>query len=309
MPEPTRQRWGTFSVADHTRPAPFVADVLLYDRLVIPRPLADDRSEWTRRGWQPQRLDACLEILGDLALPVPWDTARRNLWKARYQAAAGVGFDTRNLVDAATHQEDPMQVTRNLLASDLLPALPDGVAKVWPLAAYPSAGAGQRDLSRTALVRRKEQLALALRQRFLVPKVGDAPFHKALARAVKLAKRDDFRAKRAKLNAWQESVIEEDIPEAKALGEMDRLLRDYNDVIRKATKDVYWRFAYTVIPIGLGALGAVVMTPFAALAGLVGLLRFVKWDKAPKIDAGDCAAAAVFHDLREAGWVARAGGA
>lgn len=307
MTEPTRQRWGTFSVSDHIRSAPFVADVLLYDRLVIPYPPPSDRAEWARRGWQPSRLEACLEALDDLALQVPWDASRRNLWKARYKAAANVGFDTRNLTEAAAHQIDPMHVTRILLASDLLPTLPDGVAKVWPLAAYPSAMAGHRDLSRTALVRRKEQLALALRQRFLVPTIAGVPFHKALARAAKLAKRDDFLVKRAKLNAWQESVIEEDIPEARALAEMDRLLKDYNEVIRKASQGVYWRFAYTVIPIGLGALGAGAMVPFLAIGGLVALHRFVKWDKAPKIDAGDCAGAAVFHDLREAGWVARAG--
>ena len=30
--------WGTFSVKDHLRRRPFVAEVLLYDRLMIPRP-------------------------------------------------------------------------------------------------------------------------------------------------------------------------------------------------------------------------------------------------------------------------------
>jgi hypothetical protein len=33
-----RERWGTFSVKDHTGDQSFVADVLMCDRLIIPRP-------------------------------------------------------------------------------------------------------------------------------------------------------------------------------------------------------------------------------------------------------------------------------
>jgi hypothetical protein len=285
------------------RPTPFIADVLLYDRLVIPYPPQADRAEWVRQGWNPARLDACLEALQDLKLLVPWDKPRRALWKERYQAASSVGFDTRNLSEAAARKVDPMYVTRVLLASEIINTLPPGVSRVWSLAAYPSASAGQQDLSQAALKGRRERLALALKQRFLVPRSANLPFHRALAQAVQLATREDFLAKRAKLNAWQESIIEEDIPESAAIVEMDRLLADYNAIIRKAAKGVYWRFAYTVIPIGLGVLGAGLLTPFAAIGALVSLHRFVKWDKAPKIDAGDCASAALIHDVRQARWV------
>ena len=33
-----RERWGTYSVRDHLSDAPYVSDVLLFDRLVIPVP-------------------------------------------------------------------------------------------------------------------------------------------------------------------------------------------------------------------------------------------------------------------------------
>ena len=60
----SRERWGTFSVKDHTREQPFAADVLMYDRLVIPKPANEvERSRWAEAGWAPDRLDAILEVL------------------------------------------------------------------------------------------------------------------------------------------------------------------------------------------------------------------------------------------------------
>jgi hypothetical protein len=62
----SRERWGTFSVADHLRPRAFVADVLLYDRLVVPYPpTAEERARWSERErqWRPDLLDAKLDLL------------------------------------------------------------------------------------------------------------------------------------------------------------------------------------------------------------------------------------------------------
>ena len=41
--------WGTFSVQDHLAERAFIADVLLYDRLVIPtKPDGQDPAEWPK---------------------------------------------------------------------------------------------------------------------------------------------------------------------------------------------------------------------------------------------------------------------
>ncbi len=65
----TRERWGTFSVIDHSNPSAFVPEVLLYDRLVIPVPYSDsDRERWEREGWDPGLLDRRIKTLGDLAV-------------------------------------------------------------------------------------------------------------------------------------------------------------------------------------------------------------------------------------------------
>jgi hypothetical protein len=44
-----KEVWATYSVRDHLAPKAFVADVMLYDRLVIPVPAENDEShlaEW-----------------------------------------------------------------------------------------------------------------------------------------------------------------------------------------------------------------------------------------------------------------------
>jgi hypothetical protein len=51
----SKQVWGTYSVKDHCDPNAFVAEVMLYDRLVIPVPPDDkERARWRKAGWQPE---------------------------------------------------------------------------------------------------------------------------------------------------------------------------------------------------------------------------------------------------------------
>jgi hypothetical protein len=58
--------WGTFSVGDHLRRRAFVADVLLYDRLVVPTPPASEPEEekrWVDMGWEPEHQRKLLDLL------------------------------------------------------------------------------------------------------------------------------------------------------------------------------------------------------------------------------------------------------
>lgn len=66
-----RRLWGCYSVSDHMRPRAFVADLLLYDRLVIPVPAASDMALWEKH-WNPERQARLLEILGPYAAQVEW---------------------------------------------------------------------------------------------------------------------------------------------------------------------------------------------------------------------------------------------
>lgn len=94
------QQWGTFSVRDHLKPRAFVAEVLLFDKLVIPRPAtqkemnAEGRGEpsedqvirWRRNQWDPDHQRDLLDILGEegLAIELPWGRQAERDWRGVY---------------------------------------------------------------------------------------------------------------------------------------------------------------------------------------------------------------------------------
>ena len=117
-----QELWGTFSVKDHKGKRPFVAEVLLYDRLMIPRPPTadeekpepggkDQETEWRDNKWEPDRLRDLLDILGeeDLAIELPWGEQARKQWQNLYDGddQTKIG-DNRSSLLNATEQEIEM---------------------------------------------------------------------------------------------------------------------------------------------------------------------------------------------------------
>jgi hypothetical protein len=54
----SRERWGAFSVSDHSNLANLVAEILLYDCLVIPTPDGDGEWQRWRFRWLATRIAA-----------------------------------------------------------------------------------------------------------------------------------------------------------------------------------------------------------------------------------------------------------
>ena len=303
-----RGRWGTFSVRDHMTEAPFVSDVLLYDRLIIPVPdpadtSIEEKTVWHQ--WEPDKLQDCLNILqvktetrDGLALTIPWDKIKRERFASRMSTAAALA--TQQRTPEQTYYTDPFAMTRDLIKNEFLPALPAGVSKAWTVAAYTSTRAFNQDV---ADPERRPRLAMLISHRFLTPAKPD-PRHEVLKRAVGLASTDDFRHKRARLYAWQEEIIEENISDEKALEEMDHLLAQYNKATETAFGDVTDRFLFMAIPVGLAMSSALQAGTMAALVlgvagGFVQTTRFCRFDRKPRIEAGDLDAAAMIHDARK----------
>lgn len=274
------QRWGTFSVTDHLRRHSFVAEVLLYDRLVVPHPPDEaERDRWLAMGWVPGRLDNRLELLGDLAIRVPWDDRRREQFQARYAAANAVQFDVRLLDDAqqaataARRQFDPerdaMYVTRTILTNARSMALPDDLkavlrvrqdlADVAPVAAYPSAAAFQHDYRPTPRPTTPEHLGFLLAHRFLAPRLAGRPERDTLKEAVALARDEEFRALRAAMYAWQATVIERGLTELQALDEMEGYVREYNARVRREFKQTVARYVFTAFKIAASKAPALLL--------------------------------------------------
>ena len=285
--------------------APFVTEVLLYDRLIIPVPDPKDRP-WPKE-WEPELLQHCLNILkvkkkdeDGLALTVPWDSSKRERFKNRMSMGSALATQQRD--PEKTYYMDPFEMTRALIKDEFLPALPPGVSKAWTVAAYPSADAFRREVS-ISDPDRKTRLATLLSHRFFTP-VGSDPKHEMLKRAVDLATTDDFRRKRRRFYEKQEEIIQEEISDEKAIEEFEQLLSDYDKAIQKAFHNAIAKYAFTVIPIGLSMTGAILAGKetglvIAAASGLVQLTRFWKFDRKPAIADGDLDAAAMIHDARK----------
>lgn len=78
---------------------------------------------------------------------------------------------------------------------------------------------------------------------------------------------------------------------------MEESLKKYNEVIKKANKEVYWKFGFLVLNVGLGIAGASLGEPISTTTALVNVLNFAKMDRKPKIEAGKYEHAAMLHDV------------
>jgi hypothetical protein len=244
------RRWATYSVKDHTFKNPFVSDVLLYDKLVIPVP-PDEPGEWDRwreEGWNPGWQRSCLDIIGDLAEEVPWTQWRRSTFHGQWEVAQAV-------------QRDPYEMTAMFLGQNAIAEITQDVL-VRPVVAYRS----EQELQFQADVQggpleRVDSLAIAFQHRFLAPDSSDIkdPIE-LLRRAVDLAKDSDFRKARSRLYDWQENIIARGYSEPQGVEEMAELLDKYEEAMRRAK----WK---TALRYGIFVAG--ISTPIARELGVI----------------------------------------
>lgn len=256
----SRQVWGTFSVKDHCEPGAFVAEVMLYDRLVVPVPPDDDdeeRKRWTMNNWQPERLDVLRGILKERIREVPWTKYRQESWKNRYEAGKGVANETGDWAFAATRTE-------------LLSDLPPNVTGVQAVTNYTSVDEFENEvgLHQTLEMPQYGGAAMAiLGHEFLVPNDPKWSYEDLLREARDLSSEPVFRRKRASFWRWQREFLgEKGITDQSAIrdavDEMQYLLDAEQALIRRKHIKTGTQFAFLVGSITLGMLAA----PLAPLA-------------------------------------------
>ncbi|MEM9472432.1 MAG: hypothetical protein AAGA00_10750 [Pseudomonadota bacterium] len=273
-----REYWATYSVKDHLAARAFVADVMLYDRVVVPHPPNDvERANWAKEGWDPDRLDHLLEIIGpDRSRAIPWDDHQKQAWQDRKEAA-----DHLN--------RDAFQATRDVLTADL----PPYVTGVQADLAYPDtdaleAGTGLRAPNgkpddNTAM------LATVLGKRFLVPAADSYPDAEgALRSALALSADGDFKKKRKAYYRWQREFLEDcgrldtvwdahdrDQIIAKAVEEMQDLIADEEQALRRQKVKLGALFALTVTGSTLTLAGGGPITPVGLTGAFVSVGAFL----------------------------------
>lgn len=196
----SRGTCGVFAVDSHLSPEAFVRDVLLYDRLLIPRPPHSEPAEWdrwVRNGWDPARQRDLLAILGTddapapsgaaLAIAVDWDEAWRGAWREHW-----------------AHREpggSPFVATAQILSV----AVPAAFDAIEAIVAYRSLQEFQEKVSLRPRPQGNERipgttLVALIGNEFLLPDASDDD--RSLREAVELASDPEFSQKRREFFDW-----------------------------------------------------------------------------------------------------------
>ena len=267
----TIERWGAFSVIDHTNPSRMAADVLLYDRLVFPIPPKASEKDWDKKQWNPARR---AKQLGDLAIRENWTEEHHRDWQRIFEK---ITEDANHEVEADLRYE----ATRQVLAQGKWNyEKPPGVDKIFVYSAYQSEGETKfSNFSAEGLVdppplsQETTKLQGLIAARILVPDERDG--EESLKRALDLAHKPAFIEARRDFFDWQYDVLSGDMPAELAVDRLERTIKRYNSFVESSDRScrVETIVTITVVAASLAvATASVVPGVFAPLAafGLAG---------------------------------------
>ena len=292
-----REVWGTYAVNDHCLPRAFLADVMLYDRLVIPIPVSEDRQEWEEKNWQPELQEKILKILGERAYAIPWTHERRAEWKDHYEQGSQLAND---LGDWA------FMATRSILTEHL----PRHITGIEAVPTYTSLEKLENDLDieeqDPAVELWGGTVAAIVGHEFLVPDDPDASYEDLLKQAVDYSARPVFRRKRSSFWRWHREFlndkgITDQLAIKAAVNEMSELIKEEQSVIKRTKLKTSLQYAFMIGSVSLGMLGGP-LTPFAVGGAFVSVGQFIA-DRLLKQDDQEPKPAALLHDVRKHfGW-------
>jgi len=325
--------WGTFSVEDAFRRRAFVADVLLYDRLVIPFP-ADKATEqrWEQRGHDLRVLQHKIEILRrrKLVKVAPWTEHTTQVFRARLEAGEVLGDEPglrQFLAEASYEAWVDYGATRTMLAEEVRGSgSPD--ERAWmerpagtyieAIAAYPSYGAFSRDFRlrmptgnetsargvHTSSGSQSRELAGVFGWELFVPEDDRLTDEELLASAAELGARDELREMRRDFHDWRRTQVARGIADEEALADGRRRLEAY----RQASASVQTRMrllnAFTLVSIAGSLASGLVFPPAGVGAALFTAARFATERRLKhRPPDSEARAFAMFYDAeRHFGW-------
>jgi hypothetical protein len=337
--------WGTFAVKDHLVERAFIADALLYDRLVIPTKPANPGGHKWPSSWDLVRQQEILKTLGDLAIPIPWDDRKRGFWQekldgsargeraiARTEFAGDVSADLNDIADAEARG---YEATRRVLedyvsgnyADDELVRKVRATRKAKPgsrvevVSAYTTYNAFVADFQFTG-ARQDAGAAKEQRSNYSAPPtlfgwrffIPDSADHgmvadlKLLEKTVQFAKRSDTIAARDEFYKWLNDVTENRLPAEEARADMEKRIAAFHDIVRSNFAKCAVRYAVKVVDLVAGHFFVNDLANAASelLLGSADILADEKLRRAQT--PPNLKVAALFHDARaHFGWRPPAG--
>jgi hypothetical protein len=303
--------WGAFSVTDHLGPRAFVADVLLYDKLVIPVPEGKERERWMQLGRQPEVLDRKLTILEE-----PVRRARRNRESLVERFAWTEEF--RNYIDSAFPEARAMarkattdrawadSIDRGILAARMRSG-DYSTPEIVP--AYTSYSAMESDLMPVTIpadqvARPNDRLAGVIGWEFLVPDDPTQDDDSLLAEAVQLAQNKRFRDARGEFHSFRRSATSQGASPEQFRRRLESLILRYKEETARATRRTITLNAFAFMAASLSLAAAIAVPPVGIAAAAIGLVQVganIGWRNPGS--GQDNSTAAMFHDVRKHfGW-------
>lgn len=268
-----RETWAVYSVKDHMRQYAFVADVLLYDRLLLPTPSSDDLDRWAAN-WDPARQNALAKALGDRCRTVEWDEKRRTGWESAYAVARTAAQET----DA-----DAFKYTRRQLMKDL----PTDVTGIDAVAAYTSLADLRDDVGLTRMGLPEVSPGLvsaAFAAEFVVPaEIVTAPRGldqelEVLGNAVKISSTKSYQRNRRSywrmMKEFSSGVVTERDALIDAVEEMRDLVDEQNELVRECQVDTAVRIGFLATTVTLGFISGPALPVVAAGSALLAVGQF-----------------------------------
>lgn len=321
MPKANHELWGTFAVSDHLRPRAYVAEAILFDRLVLPTPPDgndDLLEEWKSNGWKPDLQKEVIDILGDLAIPVPWDATIEGAWQSKFVELKKIIVDDVKHIKSASNDTPAAYVSRNVIKNsinnkdDILfnsiksknfdPSTDvEAVVGFGSLKAFSEYASFKFDkLSNNEL----SYNSLFFNWDFIVPEDTVLNDRALLKVAVKLSQNNEFRESRAEFHAWRKKLERNSATPEAALTEMTRCLKTYNNFIFKSKIKTKILSAMDIVSIA-APLADLIYPGVGTVGGVgFGLCTYLARNFVPDSQVPQGAEQAAFiHDSRQAfGW-------
>lgn len=288
-----RETWAIYSVRDHLAPYPFVADVLLYDRVRVPVPDPGDLRYWTDHCWDPARQQRFVDALGERAKPIRWSGPVRERWNSAYRVASESAQETG---------PDAFAMTR----LELINSLPRSVTGVETVAAYRDWSHLQAEGQVTRLESPDSSFGIvsaAIAWDFAVPpQLGSAPADhdeelRVLEAAVRMSDGTGYRRNGAAYWRWVRDFAAGTVTGQEAIQdaveELEELVLEQESFVRQTWADRVVRTGFLIGAVSLGMVAGP-LTPVSLAAAALGVGQFtwgeLRQSKPPQHDAARVAA-------------------
>lgn len=277
-----KQRWAAFSVKAHRDLGSLAADILLYDRIILPVPEDDAESDrWMRKNWAPDKLAPLVVKAAGHIIAVPWTAQLQREWKTRSDAMKSLDKELSYGMTGVIYASYPpawQEISASLQPGE------QPVRKPSLLAGFQSPGEAQAELGLgPAEVAKKEtepggrgvDHVVALKVRHMVHEPDIPDYEEKFLAAVSLVENSRFQEARRNLFDWEDAMYADGWTPEEVEKELPGLEEAYRDAVRAANKHMVVRAVTTLLP---GAAGWAVTamgqphakTPVSKTLSLVG---------------------------------------